>query len=139
MIPTGEIADTANTPFDFSSPKAIKTGLESNNDQIKIAGGYDHCLTFGNKVQNSLKHAITLTDPASGRSMTVKTNMPAVQLYSGNFLDGSQSGRDGVIAHQTGLCIETQHYPDAMNHPHFPSAMLLPEDTYRHLIEYTLL
>ncbi len=136
MIPTGKVANASNTPFDFSAAKSLRDGLASQHTQLELAGGYDHCLVFSEEINSSVSNSLTLTDPLSNRSLTIKTNMPAVQLYSGNFLDGSQSGKQSTINYRTGLCIETQHYPDAMNHSHFPSAILNPDEIYQHTIEY---
>lgn len=138
VMPTGNIAEVNGTVFDFSSEKELKPGLESNDVQISRAGGYDHCLVFGNKVEDGTTNSIIFRDAVSGRSLKVSTNMPAVQLYSGNFLDGSIEGKGGNVQHRTGFCVETQHYPDAVNFDHFPSPILEAYQKYEHVIEYSL-
>ncbi|MFC4995102.1 aldose epimerase family protein [Rubritalea tangerina] len=136
VLPTGAIAPSEGTVFDFTKWRALGDGLESGAEQIVRAGGYDHCLVFSDCVSGTLEHSITVRDVGSGRVMEVMTNMPGVQLYSGNFLDGSELGKGGAIEHRTGLCLETQHYPDAVNHAHFPSAILEPGEKYEHHIRY---
>lgn len=137
MIPTGKVFSSEGTVFDFSEVTPLRKGLETDDESIKKAGGYDHCLVFSETAFTELTHSLTLSDPESGRSMSIATNMPAVQVYSGNFLDGSQNGKHGKIEKRTGICIETQHYPDAVNHPQFPSPILRKGEDYKHLIEYT--
>lgn len=136
VMPTGEIVASAGTVFDFSAEKVLAPGLDSGDEQIKRAGGYDHCLVFGSEVSDSLANSITFSEATSGRVMKVSTNMPASQLYSGNFLDGSIEGKGGSVEHRTGFCVETQHYPDAVNFDHFPSPILKPGEKYEHVIEY---
>ena len=136
MIPTGEVKDVVDTPFDFKRGSALKPGLESGDDQIALAGGYDHCLVFSDTIAKGADYSVELSDQGSGRSMRVSSNMPAIQLYSGNFLDGSQTGKAGVIPRRTGVCLETQHYPDSVNQAKFPSAILEPNEKYYHVIEY---
>jgi aldose 1-epimerase len=119
LMPTGEILKTAGTPFDFSSFKAIGRDIGS------VPGGYDHCLVIG-KRSGVLGLIGTVRDPASGRTMEVHTTMPGVQLYAGNFLDGSLFPKHG------GFCLETQWFPDSPNIGHFPTSILRPGETYRH-------
>ena len=132
LIPTGELKSVAGTPFDFT--KAKKVGLKINDTtdvQIKYGGGYDHCwvLTDSSK---TLKLAATVHEPKSGRVMEVFTTEPAIQFYTGNFMDGSNIGK-GNVAYQrrTGLCLETQHYPDSPNQSKFPSVVLRPSEKYK--------
>lgn len=124
-IPTGEIADVAGTPFDF-------TDFHSIGKRIKLVGGepigYDHCYALKNQT-GELALAATARDAASGRMMEVHTTQPGVQFYSGNFLDGS-SESGGFNQHE-GFCLETQHYPDTPNRPNFKSTVLKPGETYR--------
>ena len=132
LIPTGERRPVAGTVFDFTQPTAIGARVNDAKDQqIKFGGGYDHCwvLTDSSK---TLKLAATVHEPTTGRVMEVLTTEPAVQFYCGNFLDGTVVGKGGVAyAYRTGLCLETQHYPDSPNHPAFPSTVLAPGTTYR--------
>lgn len=136
MIPTGEVKNIVNTPFDFRQEIAFKGGLESGDNQIGLAGGYDHCLVFTDTIAKGAGYSVVLSDQGSGRCMRVSSNMPAIQLYSGNFLDGSQMGKSGAITRRTGVCIETQHYPDSVNQAQFPSAIVEPNEKYYHVIEY---
>jgi aldose 1-epimerase len=122
----------AGTPFDFT--KAKKIGLQINDTtdvQIKYGGGYDHCWVLADSSKN-LKLAATVHEPKSGRMMEVFTTEPALQFYTGNFLDGTIVGKGGVIYQKRmGLCLETQHYPDSPNQPKFPSTVLHPNETYQ--------
>jgi len=139
-IPTGELAPVAGTPFDFTTPKTIGTDIGSlpklGSDD---PGGYDHNYVI-NDADGSLKPAATVTDPGSGRVMEVHTNQPGVQFYTGNFLDGSITGKgETVYQKHAGLCFETQGFPDAINKegmPGWPSVILRPGETYRHEVEY---
>jgi len=125
LIPTG-IASVAGTPFDFRKPTAIGARISETNDQLKIAGGYDHNWVL-NGAMGSLHEAAKIEDLKSGRVLTVTTTEPGVQFYTGNFLDGSFKGKAGAnYGKNTGLCLETQHFPDSPNHPDFPSTLLKP-------------
>lgn len=132
LIPTGERRPVAGTVFDFTQPTAIGARVnETKDQQIKFGGGYDHCwvLTDSSK---TLKLAATVHEPTTGRVMEVLTTEPAVQFYCGNFLDGTVVGKGGVAyAYRTGLCLETQHYPDSPNQSAFPSTVLAPGETYK--------
>lgn len=124
LIPTGEIAPVAGGPMDFTSPKPI------GRDIGKVPGGYDHNFIL-DKTTDDLSLAATLYDPGSGRFMEMFTTEPAVQFYSGNFLDGSLTNSDGKsIGKHYGMCLEAQHYPDSPNQPDFPEVMLEPDETY---------
>jgi aldose 1-epimerase len=136
-IPLGEIASVRETPFDFSFPKPLSVGVNSGDVQIERAYGYDHCLVFSDKVEHEALNSLTLTDPKSGRSLCMSTNMPGVQLYSGNFLDGTTTGKGNQAIHaRSGVCMETQHFPDSPNQKQFPSPMLDVGETYQHSICY---
>jgi aldose 1-epimerase len=129
LIPTGELAAVAGTPFDFRTPTAIGARIDVSNEQLRIAGGYDHNWVL-NASGPGLHLAAKAVDPASGRSLTVTTTEPGVQFYSGNFLDGSKTGKAGVkYEKHAGFCLETQHFPDSPNHPKFPSTLLKPGET----------
>lgn len=135
-IPTGEIAPVKNTPFDFTALKAIGEHIETDDLQLKYGQGYDHnfCL---NNFDGTLKWQAALHEPRSGRIMRLYTSAPGVQLYSGNFLDGSAEGKGGkYYAKHDGLCLETQHYPDAPNQTHFPSTVIKPDEVYRSTTVY---
>ncbi len=129
LIPVGGPKPVAGTPFDFTKPTAIGARINDTNDQLKIAGGYDHNWILRGK-NGEMKLAAKLYDPKSGRVLTVTTTEPGVQFYSGNFLDGSFKGKAGVAyAKYAGLCLETQHFPDSPNQPAFPSTVLRPGTT----------
>ena len=130
LITTGVIQPVAGTPFDFEQPTAIGARINTPNDQLKIAGGYDHNWVL--KAPHTLAHpAAVLTEPTSGRVLKVYTLEPGVQFYSGNFLDGTYKGKTGAAyTKYAGLCLETQHFPDSPNHPNFPTTTLNPGQTY---------
>jgi aldose 1-epimerase len=129
LIPVGGVKPVAGTPFDFRKPTEIGARINQPNEQLKIAGGYDHNWVL-NGPNGTMKHAATVYDPRSGRVLTVSTTQPGVQFYSGNFLDGSYKGVSGVAyIKNSGLCLETQHYPDSPNQPAFPSTLLKPGET----------
>jgi len=129
LIPVGGVQPVAGTPFDFNKPTRIGERIGAANDQLKIAGGYDHNWVLNGK-NGELKVAAKVVDPKSGRVLTVSTTQPGVQFYSGNFLDGSYAGKAGVkYTKNTGLCLETQHFPDSPNQPDFPSTLLKPGET----------
>jgi aldose 1-epimerase len=131
LIPTGKLDDVANTPFDFRKPKAIGKEIETANEQLKRGKGYDHCWVLNNQ-DKGLRFAASVYEPTSGRVMEVFTDEPGIQLYTGNFLDGTLPTRDGkTYAHRTGLCLETQHYPDSPNQKDFPTTVLNPGETYK--------
>ncbi|GAA5480979.1 aldose epimerase family protein [Haloferula sargassicola] len=135
LIPTGEMAPVADTPMDFTEPTAIGDRVEQDFEALKLGLGYDHCWVLTNPDTNGLALAARVKDPKSGRVLEVSSNQPAVQFYGGNFLDGTVAGKDGVkYQHRTALCLETENFPDAPNHPEFPSAELKPGETYRHLM-----
>jgi aldose 1-epimerase len=130
LIPTGELASVAETPFDFRQPTAIGGRINVNNPQLKNGKGYDHNWVL-NRKGAGLELAARLTDPKSGRSMEIATTEPGLQFYSGNFLDGTIKGKGGhVYGHRTGLCLETQHYPDSPNQKSFPPTILEPGKPY---------
>ena len=129
-IPTGELAGVKGTPFDFTQPKKI-------GDHIGQVGlGYDQNFLI-NINGDTLALAATLYDPASGRKLEVFTTQPGVQFYTGNYLDGTCKSPDGIAYQKhTGLCLETQHYPDTPNQPDFPSTLLNPGETFRSQSKY---
>ncbi len=132
LIPTGELAFVEGTPFDFRSPMRIGEGIRSPHPQMVLGHGYDHNFVLARPNDNSLAQAARLIEPLSGRTMDVLTTEPAIQFYSGNFLDGTTVGSSGGTYRQgDGLCLETQHYPDSPNQPEFPSTALVPGDTYQ--------
>jgi aldose 1-epimerase len=126
LIPTGELAPVASTPFDFTKSTAIGERIDADNDQLKKGRGYDHNWVLDAK-GGKLAEAAEVYEPTSGRVLKVLTTQPGVQFYSGNFLDGTVKGKEGkTYVHRGGLCLETQHFPDTPNHPKFPTAELKP-------------
>jgi len=131
LIPTGELAPVAGTPFDFRKGERVGARINTAHEQLKHAGGYDHNFVL-NRTGDGLQPAARLVDPKNGRTLEVSTSEPGLQFYSGNFLDGRLTGKgDVVYAHRSGLCLETQHFPDSPNKPGFPSTILNPGETYR--------
>jgi aldose 1-epimerase len=129
LIPTGELAPVQGTPFDFSKATAVGARINDDNDQLNKGHGYDHnwVLDTGGK----LAEAAEVYEPSSGRVMQVLTDQPGVQFYTGNFLDGSITGKGGkVYGRRAALCLETQHFPDSPNHPKFPTTELKPGQKY---------
>jgi len=135
LIPTGEIAPVAGTPFDFRTPTAIGARVDQKqNTQIRYGNGYDHnfVLNRGSATPDALVHAARVVEPSTGRTLDIYTTEPGLQFYSGNFLDGSITGKGGsVYRFRYGLALETQHYPDSPNHANFPSTILRPGQEYR--------
>jgi aldose 1-epimerase len=131
LIPTGEIRPVKGTPLDFTTPTTIGARINDNYEQLVIGHGYDHNFVIKRK-DNSLTLAARAREPNSGRVLEVFTTEPAVQLYSGNFLDGTLVGKQGhAYKKREGFCLETQHFPDSPNHPDFPSTILRPGTTFR--------
>ena len=130
LIPTGEIAPVEQTPFDFTEPKPIGKEIEMENEQLQRGGGYDHCWVLNSNKRNAL--AARVYHPSSGRVLQIYTDEPAIQFYTGNFLDGTlPNKKGGVYNHRSGFCLETQHYPDSPNQTNFPTVVLRPNETYR--------
>ena len=133
LIPTGEIAPVAGTPFDFRKLTPIGSRIDRRDDQqIAHGGGYDHNFVLDRRGAAGLAHAARVVEPTTGRTLDVYTTEPGVQFYSGNFLDGSITGKQGhVYQHRFGFALETQHFPDSPNHPNFPTTILHPGEEYR--------
>lgn len=129
LIPL-ELAPVASTPFDFRSLKVIGVDIDLEDDQLKNGSGFDHCWVL-DESEEPMNLAATLYEPTSGRVMEVYTEEPGIQFYSGNFLDGSIEGKYGkAYERRSGLCLETQHYPDSPNRPDFPSTVLNAGEVY---------
>ena len=136
LIPTGELRPVAGTPFDFTKPTRVGEHIGQVDEQLKFGNGYDHNWVL-NKEPGKLDIAATAWDPTSGRVLEVLTTEPAVQFYTGNFLNGSFKGKGGwAYQFREGMCFEPQHYPDSPNQPAFPSTELKPGETYHNIIEY---
>ncbi len=146
LIPTGEIRQVAGTAFDFRVAKAIGKDIGSSSEQLEFGKGYDHNFVLFEKSRTKtekeksgeeLQLAATVFEPVSGRFMEVLTTEPGLQFYSGNFLDGTNIGKNGMpYQHRYGFCLETQHFPDSPNKPNFPSTILEPGQMYRTVTVY---
>nr|WP_322624670.1 aldose epimerase family protein [uncultured Flavobacterium sp.] len=130
LIPTGELKAVAGTPFDFTTAKEIGKDINAKDDQLEKGGGFDHCWVFTDS-SKKVKEVASVYHKASGRYMEVFTDEPAVQFYSGNFIDGTKPSKaGGNYEKRSGLCLETQHYPDSPNQPKFPTTVLNPGEKY---------
>ena len=131
LIPTGELRAVEDTPFDFRKMSAIGERIAADDEQLRLGHGYDHNFVLDESA-SGVKQAAELYEPSSGRALEIWTTEPAIQFYSGNFLDGSIRGKsDAVYAKHAGLCLETQHFPDSPNRTEFPSTVLRPGDVFR--------
>ena len=131
LIPTGKVAPVAGSPFDFRALTAIGAQIASDDEQLRRGRGYDHNFVL-KRGEPGLAHAAQVVEPASGRTLDVYTTEPGLQFYSGNSIDGSVIGKAGrAYRPRSGLCLETQHYPDSPNQPGFPSTLLRPGEQYR--------
>lgn len=129
-IPTGELKSVIGTPFNFLTPHAIGERINQNDEQLKFGNGYDHNFVLNGRM-GRLRQAAVVSEPTTGRVMEVWTTEPGVQLYTGNFLDGTLTGKSGKpYQRRTGFCLETQHYPDSPNKPNFPTTTLKKGATY---------
>jgi aldose 1-epimerase len=136
LIPTGELKPVAGTPFDFTTPPVVGARIEQKDEQLKLGNGYDHNFVL-DRSGSGLSLAARVEEPASGRVMEVETTEPAVQFYTGNFLDGTLKGKGGHVYQQrAALCLETQHYPDSPNKPSFPTTVLKAGQTYKSTTVY---
>jgi len=130
-IPTGELRNVSGTPFDFLKATGIGARINQDEEQLKLGNGYDHTWIINGR-PGTLRLAAQAYDPTSGRRMQVWTTEPGMQFYTGNFLDGTLTGKSGKIYQRRyGFCFETQHYPDSPNHPAFPTTTLKKGATYR--------
>ena len=131
FMTNGEMMAVAGTPFDFNTPKAISQDVTNfENEQIKFGKGFDHNWVLNTK-GDIRQVAAKLTSPATGITLEVYTDEPGIQLYTGNFLDGTVKGKNGIVYPQrASICLETQHYPDSPNKAHWPSVILEPGKTY---------
>ena len=131
LIPTGELRPVEGTPFDFNTPTPIGKRINDKNQQLEFGRGYDHNFVL-DRQGPGLELAASVYEPTSGRFMEVLTTEPGLQFYSGNFLDGTNIGKNAVkYDYRTGFCLETQHYPDSPNEPDFPSTVLRPGEKYQ--------
>lgn len=131
LIPTGDLVDTAGTPFDFTKAKAIGRDIEQSHEQLEFGLGYDHNFVVDG-TPGEMRLAARVYEPTSGRVMEVRTQEPGIQFYCGNFLDGRLKGKSGkTYIHRGGFCLETQHFPDSPNQPNFPTTILKPGEEYK--------
>jgi aldose 1-epimerase len=131
LIPTGEIASVAGTPFDFRAPKLIGARIDAADRQLEYAGGYDHNYVL-RRAGPGLVHAARVVEPTTGRTLDILTTEPGLQFYSGNGLDQTLKGKGGrMYGPRSGFCLETQHFPDSPNQPGFPATILRPGEVYR--------
>ena len=138
LIPTGELRAVKGTPFDFRTPTAMGARIDAKDPQLELAGGYDHNFVLNGEAGN-LRLVARVSEPRSGRVLEVLTTEPGVQLYTGNFLDGSVVGKGGqAYERRSGFCLETQHFPDSPNQAGFPSTVLRPGATFRSTTVYRL-
>jgi aldose 1-epimerase len=136
LIPTGELRSVENTPFDFRTPTAIGARIGQEDEQLKFGLGYDHNWVI-NKKLGELTLMARVTEPTTGRVMEVWSDEPGLQFYSGNFLDGTITGKGGrVYPHRGAFCMEPQHYPDSPNKPQFPTVELKPGEVFQNTIIY---
>ena len=136
LIATGELRPVAGTPFDFTTPTAIGARIEGDDEQLRFGGGYDHNWVI-DKPLGELGLVARVFEPTTCRTMEVLSTEPGTQFYTGNFLDGSITGKGGWrYTKRAALCIEPQHYPDTPNQPTFPSVELAPGETYKNTIIY---
>ncbi len=137
LIPTGELRDVSGTPFDFRAPRVVGERMDGPDPQLRLGLGYDHNFSLNG---SCVRRAATLRDPATGRAMEVWTDRPGLQLYCGNRLDGTLAGTSGApYVRGAGIALEAQAFPDAPNHPHFPSAVLRPGERFRSVTEFRFL
>ena len=143
LIPTGELASVENTPLDFRKPVEVGLRIDDDNEQLKIAGGYDfnwvlsESIASRNDYSGVIRNAASAFDKSSGRLMEVFTDQPGIQFYSGNFLNGTVNGKAGIAYNRRcGLCFEAQHFPNSPNEKSFPSTVLKPGEIYKQTTIY---
>ena len=136
LIPTGELAKVAGTPFDFRTPTRIGDRIDADDEQLQRAHGYDQNFVL-QPAHGEPILAVAVHEPRSGRVLEVLTTEPGVQFYSGNFLIGTEVGKGGAVYHRrNGFCLETQHFPDSPNQPNFPSCILRPGAVFQSTTVY---
>lgn len=137
IIASGKVEPVKNTPMNFTKPEMIGKRIDADFMQLKLGGGYDHNWVINKKTEGEYALAATLHNKETGRFMEVFTTEPGIQLYTGNFLDGKYIGKRGKpYPKRSGLCLETQHFPDSPNHPQYPSTLLKPNDIYKQKTSY---
>ncbi len=135
LIPTGELASVAGTPFDFTQPRLLGDAVDADNDQIRYGAGYDHNFVINQAAPNILTQAVRLTAP-DGCAMEVWTTEPGIQVYTGNYIPNGMAGKTQPYVRRGGVALETQHFADSVNQPAFPTTILNPGETYSSTTEY---
>jgi aldose 1-epimerase len=134
-VPTGEILSVKGTPMDFTKPKRIGSEIDKDDEQLKFGAGYDQNWVLNHRIR-TLGLAAVAHDPVSGRLMEVYTTQPGVQLYTANWINNEKGKGGKKYQRRWAFCLETQHFSDAINKPHFPSTILKPGNEYRHSCVY---
>ena len=138
-LPVDGLRSVAGTPFDFRQSTAIGARIHADDEQLHNGMGYDHCYVLDGYVPDATSPRVfaRIAEPTTGRVLEIASTQPGVQFYTGNQLDGTIKGKGGIAYEKNGaFCLEPQHYPDSPNHPQFPSVVLRPGETYRHVITY---
>ncbi len=137
LIPSGELAGVSGTPFDFTSPKTIGKDINEDHSQLKNGKGYDHNFILSGKKENGMRHAASVSGDKSGIKMDIFTEEPGMQFYSGNFMQGKNTFKNGSTdKFRTAFAMETQHFPDSPNRPEFPTTVLNPGEKYHTVSVY---
>lgn len=136
LIPTGELAPVEGTAFDFRAPRLIGTRIDDEDEQLRNGGGYDHNFVLNKSGAKKMTLAARARDVMSGRVLELLTEEPGVQFYSGNFLDGTLTGKERTYGFRSGFCLEPQHFPDSPNQPSFPNTILRPGEEYATVSTY---
>ena len=139
LVPTGDVQPVEGTPFDFRQAKPIGRDISAADAQLALGSGYDHNFVLKDVADSELVLAARVTEPGTGRILELLTSQPGMQLYSGNFLDGTLRGKGRALASHSGFCLEPQYFPDSPNQPGFPSTTLTPGETYESRIVYRFL
>ncbi|RYG10825.1 MAG: galactose mutarotase [Chitinophagaceae bacterium] len=135
-IPTGKLPSVENTPFDFRSPRVIGERINDDDEQLKNGNGYDHNFVLNKVREKELSLAARVYEKTSGRVLEVFTEEPGIQFYTGNWMDGSLTGKGWHYTRRCGLCLEPQHFPDSPNRPEFPNTILRPGEQYSSAMSY---
>lgn len=131
LIPTGDLPDLTGSPLDFRDPTIIGARIDSDDKDLQLGGGYDHCWVFS-KPEDEMGYVASVFEPVSGRVMEISTTEPGIQFYSGNFLDGSNIGKGGITyEYRTAMALECHRFPDSPNQEGFPNTTLRPGETYK--------
>ncbi|TWI67713.1 aldose 1-epimerase [Pseudoduganella lurida] len=139
-IPLGPLAPVAGTPFDFRTPRTVGALIDADDEQLRNGQGYDHNFVLNKPAPGALSLAATVREPVSGRGLELYTQEPGVQFYTGNFLDGTLTGKGVQYGRREALCLEPQHFPDSPNRPEYPNTILRPGEVYstRSLFRFTV-